>query len=86
MSMSKWVAFYVKYLSESDPFPIEIHGWECEGESPEEALTLLEENSAVPYRMFLAEVVPLTQKDTWIAEGNQEAYRIGVVLPRVIMH
>jgi len=86
MSMSKWVAFYNKYLSESDPFPIEIHGWECEGESPEEALATLEENPAVPFRMFLAEVVPISQKDKWLEESKQEAKRIGVVLPSVVMH
>ena len=73
-------------MSESDPFPIEVHGWECEGDSPEEALAALEENPAVPYRMFLAEVVPLTQKDIWLEEGKQEAERIGVVLPSVVMH
>ncbi len=85
-TMNKWIAFYVKYLSESDPFPIEIHGWECEGESSEEALALLEQNPAVPYRMFLAEVVPLAQKDKWLEESKQEAERIGVVQPIVVMH
>ncbi len=84
--MSKWVAFYVKYLSESDPFPIEVHGWICEGNTSEEALAALEENPAVPYRMFLAEVVPISQKDIWLEEGKKEAERIGVVLPNVVMH
>jgi hypothetical protein len=84
--MVKWIAFYVKYLSQTDLFPIELHGWECEGESPEEALAALEENPAVPYRMFLAEVVPLAQKDIWLEQEKQEAKRIGVVLPIVVMH
>ena len=82
----QWIAFYIKYLSESDPFAIEVHGWECEGESSEEALSRLEANPAVPYRMFLADVVPLAQKDSWLAEGRQEAERLGVTPPKVVMH
>ena len=84
--MSKWIAFYVKYLSQTDPFDIEIHGWECEGQSPEEALEALEENPAVPYRMFLAEVVLLDQKNLWIRESQQEAEQIGMASPKFVMH
>ncbi len=84
--MKKWIAFYAKYLSEDDPFKVEVHAWECEGESTEEALKALEENPAVPYRMFLSEVVPIDQKDTWIEEGQQEAKRLGVASPRFVMH
>jgi hypothetical protein len=36
--------------------------------------------------MFLAEVVPISQKDKWLEESKQEAKRIGVVLPSVVMH
>ncbi len=82
--MSKWIAFYVKYLSESDPFDIEIHGWECEGESSEEALEVLEENPAVPSRMYLAEIVPLDQKNLWIRESQQEAEQLGVASPKFV--
>ncbi|NEQ20163.1 MAG: hypothetical protein F6K28_13140 [Microcoleus sp. SIO2G3] len=84
--MNKWIAFYVKYISETDPFNIEIHGWICEGNSSEEALKALEENPSVPYRMFLAEVVPVDQKELWIAEGQQEAQQLGVASPRFVMH
>ena len=84
--MSKWIAFYVKYLNGTDPFDIEIHGWECEGNSSDEALEALEENPAVPFRVFLAEVVPLDKKNLWIRESQQEAEQIGVASPKFVMH
>jgi len=76
----------VKYLSKNNPFKIEIHGWECEGESPEEALKALEENPSVPFRIFLAKVVPLDQKDIWLEEGQQEAKQLGLTSPKFVMH
>jgi hypothetical protein len=36
--------------------------------------------------MFLAEVVLLEQKDTWLEEGQQEAKRLGVASPKFLMH
>ena len=84
--MNQWIAFYVKYLSEHDPFAMEMHGWQCEAPSADDALIFLETNPAVPYRMFLLEVIPLSQKDTWIAEGNEEAERLGLASPKVVMH
>ena len=84
--MSKWIAFYVKYLSQSDPFDIEIHGWESEENSSKDALEVLEGNLAIPYRMFLAEIVPLDQKNLWIRESQQEAEQLGVASPKFVIH
>lgn len=60
--------------------------WECEGHSSEEALTKLEKNPCVPYRMFLAEVVPLEQKESWLQEGTEEADRLGITPPKVVIY
>lgn len=84
--VGKWIAFYVKYLSEYDPFAIEVHGWECTGESKAHALTELEKNPAVPYSLFLAEIIPLEEKDFWVAQWNKEAKVLGVVPPKWVMH
>lgn len=84
--MSHWVAFYIKRLRKHNSFAIEVHGWECEGKSSEEALSRLEKNPAVPYRLFLAKVVPLNQKDSWLEEGEQEAKRLGLIPPKVVLH
>lgn len=64
----KWLAIYLKHLSESDPFAFESYGWEVEATDQDEALEILEQRPDVPWRTFLVEVIPSSSLEEWQKE------------------
>jgi len=73
----KWIAVYVKFVSEDYPLDQELHGWECEGENPLVAVEELEKSPIVPYRIFLVDVIPEEKADIWLEEAKAEAQSLG---------
>jgi hypothetical protein len=68
-----WIAFYVRFTSEDYPLNQELHGWECQGATPIEAIEDLEKSPSSPHRIFLVDVVPAEKAQAWVEEAEAEA-------------
>lgn len=73
--MRDWIAFYVKPLCQSGDYPLdhELHGWECKGKTPAQAIEDLEKDPNVPFHIFFVDIVPSDQAPAWIASAEAEA-------------